>query len=90
MKKLLLGFMMLLAIGVFAQSTHTVDFETPGVGADWAWTVGENDDNPPLEFVSNPLVGGINTSATAAKFTARFTGSLYRHCVLPTMMGSLL
>lgn len=71
---------MLLAFSVFSQSTHTIDFETPGVGAEWDWTVGENADNPPLEFVANPLAGGINTSATAAKFTARFTGNPWALC----------
>ena len=54
---------MLLALGVFAQSTHTIDFEPAGTGADWDWTVDQNADNPPLEFVANPLIGGINTSA---------------------------
>ena len=80
MKKLLLGLMMLLAFGVFAQSTHTVDFEPAGVGADWIWIVGENADNPPLEFVANPFIGGINTSATTAKFTARLTGNPWALC----------
>ena len=80
MKNLLLGFMMLLAFGVFAQSTHTVDFETPGVGADWIWTVAENADNPPLEFIANPVSGGINTSATVAQFTARFEGAPWALC----------
>ena len=80
MKKLLLGLMMLFAFGAFAQSTHTIDFETPGVGADWAWAVAENLDNPPLEFVANPAIGGINTSATVAKFTARLAGNPWALC----------
>ena len=80
MKKLLLGLMMLFAFTVFAQSTHTVDFEPAGVGADWIWIVGENADNPPLEFVANPFIGGINTSATTAKFTARLTGNPWALC----------
>ena len=80
MKNLLLGLMMLFALGVFAQSTHTVNFETPGVGADWAWTMTENADNPPLEFIANPVSGGINTSTTVAKFTARATGNPWALC----------
>ncbi|MCF8303396.1 MAG: Ig-like domain-containing protein [Bacteroidales bacterium] len=74
MKKLLLGVLMLFAMQAFAQSTHTVDFETPGVGADWEWVVDQNDDNPPVEFIANPVSGGINTSETVAKFIARQNG----------------
>lgn len=80
MKKLLLGLIMLVALSVFAQSTHTVNFETPGVGADWTWIVVENASNPPLEFITNPVSGGINTSATVAKFTAKATGNPWALC----------
>ncbi len=80
MKKLLFGIMMLFALNVFAQSTHTVDFEPAGVGADWAWIMTENDDNPPLEFIANPVSGGINTTPTVAKFTARVTGNPWALC----------
>ena len=31
-----------------------IDFETPGFGADWVWTVHNNNTNPALEFVPNP------------------------------------
>ncbi len=71
---------MLLAMNLFAQSTHTIDFEPAGVGADWEWTVGENLDNPPLEFIANPVGGGINTSPTVVKFTARATGNPWALC----------
>lgn len=75
MKKIFtLGFMMLFASYGFAQSTHTIDFEPSGVGADWTWIVDQNDDNPPLEILSNSVSGGINTSATIGKFTARLAG----------------
>jgi len=80
MKKLLLGLMMLFAFNAFTQSTHTVDFEPAGVGAGWDWTVAENADNPPLEFIANPVSGGINTTATVAKFTARLTGNPWALC----------
>jgi hypothetical protein len=81
MKKI---FMMLVtaffAIYAMAQSTHTVDFETPGTGTDWDWVVVENADNPPLEFVANPDDAGINASATTAKFTARTGGNPWALC----------
>ena len=80
MKKLVLGLMMLFALSVFAQSTHTVDFEPAGVGAGWTWIMAENADNPPLEFVANTVSGGINTSATVAKFTARVAGNPWALC----------
>jgi hypothetical protein len=67
-------FVFMIGKVVFGQATHTIDFEPAGVGADWEWTVGENGDNPPLEFISNPDPSGINTSATVAKFIARQAG----------------
>lgn len=68
-------FLFALSNVVKAQSTHTIDFEPSGEGANWNWVVAENADNPPLEFIANPVSGGINTSATVAKFTARQTGN---------------
>ena len=73
-------FIISLSNLAFAQATHTIDFENGGVGADWNWIVAENDDNPPLEFIANPVSGGINTSATVAKFTARLTGQPWALC----------
>jgi len=57
-----------------------VDFETTGNGADWTWTVFENDGNPSVEIVANPDASGINTSATVAKFTAKQNGQLWAGC----------
>ena len=51
-----------------------IDFEPGGLGDFWSWAVFENDDNPPLEIVSNPDTSGLNPSATVAQFTARSTG----------------
>ncbi len=51
-----------------------IDFETGGFGADWTWTVFENDNNPALEIIANPDPSGGNTSATVAKFTALQAG----------------
>lgn len=75
MKNLVLSFIMLFTIGAIAQPSHTITFEIFGVGADWDWVVTENADNPPLEFIPNPVSGGINTSPTVAKFTARQAGN---------------
>ena len=69
-----------MSSGVFAQATHTVDFEADGVGADWNWNVSENADNPPLEFVDNPDKTLPNTSDKVAKFTARQTGNNWALC----------
>ena len=52
-----------------------VDYEEGGFGADWTWTVFENDYNPPLEIIANPDAGGINCSPTVAQFTALQTGN---------------
>ncbi|MGB5420030.1 hypothetical protein, partial [Algibacter sp.] len=49
---------------------QTIDFEADGFGAQWAWNVYENVDNPPIEFVANPNTTG-NTSAQVAKLTIR-------------------
>jgi hypothetical protein len=70
-------FVLAISSSVFAQPTHTIDFEPAGVGANWNWTVAENADNPPLEFIANPDPGGINTSAKVAKFIARQAGQPY-------------
>ena len=57
----------------FAQNAP-IDFEAGGQGANWTWTVFENDTNPALEIIANPDPSGANTSATVAKFTALQTG----------------
>ena len=72
---LILVFVLTIGNVAFAQPTHTINFEPAGVGADWDWEVGENADNPPLEFIANPVGGGINTSPTVAKFIARQAGN---------------
>jgi len=50
-----------------------IDFEAGGAGAGFTWATFENDDNPALEIIANPVSGGINTSTTVAK-TARVGG----------------
>jgi len=51
-----------------------INFEPDGNGADWTWTVFENDSNPDLEIIANPDPSGVNTSQTVAQFTALQTG----------------
>lgn len=63
-----------------------VDFEAGGNGANWTWTVFENDTNPALEIVTNPDQTGINTSETVAKFTALDLGMPFAGC--ETMHGA--
>ena len=58
-------------------SVFPVDFETEANGGASAnWAVFENEDNPPLEIISNPDMTG-NSSSTVAKFTARLNGQPY-------------
>ena len=57
-----------------------IDFETGGYGANWTWTVFENDNNPSIEIMTNPNIGGINSSATVAMFTALQAGQPFAGC----------
>ena len=77
MKKQYLLLMFLAGIFTAISQNAPIDFETGGNGADWTWTVFENDTNPPLEIVVNPDPSGINTSETVAKFTALQLGQPY-------------
>jgi hypothetical protein len=79
MKKFTIIFLMLAASVSFAQNAP-INFEPGGQGADWTWTVFENDTNPPLEIIPNPDPSGINTSATVAKFTALQSGNPWAGC----------
>jgi len=79
MKKITIIILMLIASVGFAQN-NPIDFESGGFGADWTWTVFENDINPELEIIANPDPTGINTSETVAKFTALQTGNPWAGC----------
>ncbi len=57
-----------------------IDFEVGGYGADWTWTVFENDANPAVEIIANPDASGINTSSTVAKITALQAGQPWVGC----------
>jgi hypothetical protein len=78
LKKLLLVIM--IVSGFLFPQNSPIDFETGGYGATWTWTVFENGSNPPLEIVTNPNTGGINSSATVAKFTALQAGQPWAGC----------
>ena len=66
--------------GMVLAQNSPIDFETGGYGETWTWIVFENDSNPSLEIVTNPNTGGINSSATVAKFTALQTGQPWAGC----------
>ena len=59
---------------------YPIDFESEGNGAEWTWTVFENESNTILEVIENPYKAGINTSETVAKFTALSEGMPYAGC----------
>jgi hypothetical protein len=60
MKKisLVLCFFVLSTLNAFSQNIP-INFETGGFGANWAWNVFENGNNPALQFVDNPDTTGI-------------------------------
>ena len=78
MRKILLVIMIVSGF-LFAQNSP-IDFETGGYGATWTWTVFENDNNPSLEIMTNPNIGGINSSATVAMFIALQAGQPWAGC----------
>jgi hypothetical protein len=88
-KNLLLVGSMVVSTLLYGQNVP-IDFESGGYGADWEWTVFENDGNPALEIVDNPDPSGINTSAKVAKFTALQTGARWAgvECDRGTNLGS--
>ena len=57
----------------FGQNTP-ITFEQGGFGSTWVWTTFENDTNPAVQIITNPVAGGINTSDKVAKFTALQAG----------------
>ena len=75
MKKLFTIFtiLTLCTYGAYGQNAP-IDFEEDGIGADWEWTVFENDTNPSIEIIDNPDMSGINTSQQVAQFTALESG----------------
>ena len=73
--------LMFLMLNVATSQNFPINFETPGFGANWTWTVFENfPSNPSLSITANPNPSGINTSATVAKFNALETGKPWAGC----------
>jgi len=85
MHKLLLAGLTLIHVTLNAQ-INPVDFESDGHGANWTWTVFENETNPEVLIIPNPFPEGINTSETVAEFNALQGGAPYAGC--ETMHGS--
>jgi len=77
---LVLFYVLIKSGGIVLAQNFPIDFETGGYGATWTWTVFENGGNPSLEIVTNPNTGGINSSATVAKFTALQAGQPWAGC----------
>jgi len=80
MKKFYLPILVAITFITNSNAQQNINFEPNGLGAGYTWNVFENDTNPPLEFVANPSMSGINTSATVAKFTSMPAGMFYAGC----------
>ena len=61
-----------------AYPTHTVDFEDARVGEDWTWIAAEQ--APGFTIISNPVSGGLNTSAAVVEFVAHTTDNNWALC----------
>ena len=78
MKKITLLVFILTAYIGYSQATHTIDFEPAGVGSGWSWTATEV--APSFAEITNPVSGGINTSATVVEFIAYTTDMNWALC----------
>ncbi len=79
MKKFTITLFMMTCLMAIGQN-GPIDFEDDGIGADWTWTVFENESNPDLEIIDNPDPSGINTSDKVAQFTALEAGQPFAGC----------
>ncbi len=61
-----------------ASSSVTVDFETDGIGSDWALSPAET--APSVSQIDNPVSGGINTSNKVVEFIAYATDNNWALC----------
>ena len=77
-KLLVFVFIAMMNVALFAQVSHTVDFETPDTGQGWSWTTFEG--SPTLTEMANPVSGGLNTSATVMEFVANPTDQPWTGC----------
>lgn len=78
MKKITLFIIILTGTFVFAQSSHTIDFEPAGTGSGWNWTA--SDVAPSFSEITNPVSGGINTSNKVVEFIAYTTDQNWALC----------
>jgi hypothetical protein len=75
-----LFLMVLMSITSGFTQNAPINFESGGFGAEWIWTVFENNSNPPLDIIDNPDPSGSNTSAKVARFTALQAGNPWAGC----------
>jgi hypothetical protein len=66
--------LMTLSVSIGYSQVSPIDFEAGGNGADWTWTVFENNTNPAVEIIDNPDKTGINPSDKVLKFTTEVGG----------------
>ena len=73
-RKFAFAMLLMLSFAGFSQNVP-INFETGGNGATWTWTTFENGTtSAPMHIISNPVSGGINTSATVAKLIPLVVG----------------
>lgn len=73
-RKFAFAMLLMLSFAGFSQNVP-INFETGGNGATWTWTTFENGTtSAPMQIISNPVSGGINTSATVAKLIPLVVG----------------
>jgi hypothetical protein len=80
MRVVTLFLMVLFSITSGFSQNAPINFEQGGFGADWTWTVFENNTNPPLDIIDNPDPTGPNQSAKVARFTALQSGNPWAGC----------
>ena len=80
MRVVTLFLMILFSITSGFSQNAPINFEQGGFGADWTWTVFENNTNPPLDIIDNPDPTGPNQSAKVARFTALQSGNPWAGC----------
>lgn len=73
-RKFAFAMLLMLSLAGFSQNVP-INFETGGNGATWTWTTFENGTtSAPMQIISNPVSGGVNTSATVAKLIPLVVG----------------
>ncbi len=78
-KATLFGFALFAGLSLGAQN-GPIDFEPTGFGANFTWTVFENNGITSLSVIPNPDQTGINTSATVASIPISQMGAPWAGC----------